>query len=413
MTPTPRAVAFLAFAALTALWLPRTAAVAAMTVVAAFTVADAWTVRRPPDVERRLPKVLARGATADLRVVPVTTHRVTVHQPAAPGILIEPAVAADRLDATVSATLRGRHVLGPVSLRVFGPLGLAAWYHRVGSPVEVHVYPDLPQAARIAADVRTGRFAEDGRHRRGPLGIGTELESIRDYQPDDDIRQVNWPATLRCGRPMSNQYRTEQDRSILCLVDLGRLMATPVGDATRLDLALDAAVAVAAVADAVGDRVGLVAFDDQVRRRVSPRRDGGRAFVDAVWDLQPSSVDADYELAFQIAAGSKRSLVVVFTDLFDEVAARPLVSAIGVLTRHHAVTVASVRDPAIDEALGRPPADVGDAVAAGVAAELEASARLAAARLTGAGAAVVSSAPDRLAGDVVGSYLRAKRRARL
>src|SRR5207253_8103026 len=47
---------------------------------------------------------------------------------------------------------------------------------------------------------------------RGPLGLGTEFELIREYEPDDDIRQVNWRATARLGRPMSNQYRLEQDR---------------------------------------------------------------------------------------------------------------------------------------------------------------------------------------------------------
>ena len=52
---------------------------------------------------------------------------------------------------------------------------------------------------------------------------------IRDYQPDDDIRQVNWRATARLGRPMSNQYRLEQDRDLLLLIDAGRLSTAPLG----------------------------------------------------------------------------------------------------------------------------------------------------------------------------------------
>ncbi len=413
MTPTPLAVVLLAVAAAVALVLPVPVAVAAMAVVAAASATDAAFVRRPPPVDRRLPTLLARGVDTRLTVEVDSPFQVTVHQPQTSGLHIEPLVGEGRLVATLHPVLRGRHVLGPVSLRTVGPLGLGAWYHRVGGSVEVKVYPDLPAAARIATDVRRGRFAADGRHRHGPLGLGTELESVRDYQPDDDIRQVNWAATLRVGRPMSNQYRTEQDRSVLCLVDLGRLMATPVGDRTRLDVALDAAVAVAAVADVVGDRIGLVAFDDQVRRHLAPRRDGGRAFVDATFDLQPSPTDADYELAFHIAAGLKRSLVIIFTDLLDEAAARPLVAAVPVLARHHAVTVASVGDPAIDEALGRPPRRLDDAVEAAVAAELEAAGRLAASRLAAVGASVIRTGPDSFASRVVASYLRAKRRALL
>ena len=63
--------------------------------------------------------------------------------------------------------------------------------------------------------MRQGRFRDAGRRTRGPLGLGTEFESIRDYPPDDDIRQVNWRATERIGRPMSNQYRVEQDRDVM------------------------------------------------------------------------------------------------------------------------------------------------------------------------------------------------------
>ena len=150
-----------------------------------------------------------------------------------------------------------------------GPLGLAAWYRRVGDAAEVLVYPDLPAAWRLALAVRQGRFRDPGRLTRGPLGLGTDFESIRDYLPDDDIRQVNWRATARLGRPMSNQYRVEQDRDVVCLVDAGRLMAAPLGDRTRLDATIDAVAAVALVADEVGDRCGVVAFDDDVIRHAA------------------------------------------------------------------------------------------------------------------------------------------------
>ena len=107
---------------------------------------------------------------------------------------------------------------------------------------------------------------------------------------------------------MSNQYRVEQDREVMLLIDTGRLMAAPLEDRTRLDAAIDAAVTVALVADVVGDRAGVVAFDDAIRRNLPPRRAGGDAVVRALFDLEPRPVDADYELAFQTVEGAKRSL---------------------------------------------------------------------------------------------------------
>jgi uncharacterized protein (DUF58 family) len=248
---------------------------------------------------------------------------------------------------------------------------------------------------------------------RGPLGLGTDFESIRDYLPDDDIRQVNWRATARLARPMSNQYRVEQDRDVVCLLDMGRLMAAPLGDRTRLDATVDAATAVALVADEVGDRAGVVAFDDRVRRRLPPARGGGDAVVRAVFDIEPTMVDSDYELAFRAVGSGKRAFVLVLTDLLEEAAAQPLVDAMPVLARRHAVVVAGVTDPDLDLLVHTRPRAPAEVYAAAVALDvLDARARVAA-QLRRQGADVLEASPDLLPNACVGAYLRAKARARL
>jgi uncharacterized protein (DUF58 family) len=278
---------------------------------------------------------------------------------------------------------------------------------------EVLVYPDLPEAWRLARAVRTGRLSVEGRRPRGPLGLGTDFESIRDYQPDDDIRQVNWPATARIGRPMSNQYRVEQDRDIICAVDAGRLMAAPLGGATRLDIALDAVAALCFVADELSDHCGALAFDSSLRKEIAPRRKGARTVVRALFDLEPSSLDSDYELAFRVASQAKRSLVVVLTDLLEEGAARPLIDAVPLLSGRHAVLVASPVDTDIEALVTQPAESIEDAYAVAAAVDVLAARAGAVARLRAAGADVVEAPPHLFAAACVGAYLRAKQRARL
>src|SRR5699024_6654537 len=158
-------------------------------------------------------------------------------------------------------------------------------------------HADLPGARRIAAAVRQGRFRDPGR-RRGPLGLGTDFETIRTYTPDDDIRRMNWLATERTGHPMVNQHREDTERDLWCLVDGGRLLAAPIGDRTRLDLAVDAVAAVAAVAEAVGDRIGAIVFDDEVRRVIAPRRAAAASLMRNLDDLEATMVDSDPLAAF-------------------------------------------------------------------------------------------------------------------
>ncbi|HET7488995.1 MAG TPA: DUF58 domain-containing protein [Acidimicrobiales bacterium] len=416
MSPAPRAGWVMGALAVAAVIVPVPLVLLAVLALATATVVDALAVRRLPVAERRVAAILARGVPAPVAVEVAPGRRVRARQPSTADLVVEPPEAAGGLEAVLLPRRRGRHMLPPAAVRSTGPLGLGRWDHRVTGPTEVLVYPDLPAARRLALAVRQGRFGGEGRRRRGHLGLGTDFESIRDYSPDDDIRQVNWQASERLDRPMSNQYRVDQDRDVVCLVDAGRLMAAPLPGPpvqTRLDAALDAVAAVALVADELGDRCGAVAFDAAVRRQVAPRRKGGRPVVEALFDLEPAGADSDYELAFRAVARAKRSLVLVYTDLLEEGAARPLLEAMPVLARRHAVVVASVVDPDLAAIVATPPVVPLDAYEAAVAVEvLDARARVAH-QLGRAGAEVVEAPPGRLGAASVAAYLRLKDRARV
>lgn len=420
MSFTWRTMTLLALAAITAIWLPLGLSALLMAFIATAAIADALQVRKPPSFTVEAPAILSRGVAASLDVTPVSASPgVLVKQPVATAdITLSPSTGTDSLQSVVLADRRGRHVLPPLATKSRGPLGLGVWYHRVGEGNVLTVYPDLPAARRIAMDVRVGRFRGDGRRSRGPLGLGTDLESIREYLPDDDIRQVNWRATARVGSPMSNTYRVEQDRHVVCLIDCGRLMAAPVTTAdggatvTRLDVAVDVVAAITAVATEIGDKVGVVAFDQDIIRIVSPRRDGAATVLDAIHDLEPAAVDADYERAFQHAVGLKRSLVIVLTDLLDETAGKPLVDAIPVLMRKHAVTVVGLSDPYVDQRISTPAETLDEAMETAVALDIQGTKELLTARLRHSGADVVEGSVGSLSVRTVAAYLRAKRQAR-
>ena len=413
--PTARAGLMITAVLVSAIAVPGSVIILVGVLVGGAIVADAWMARATPAAVRAVPNLLVRGQAARISIAiadapPGTTR---VRQPRAEEVHVSPPEGDGGLTAAVTADRRGRHELQPVALRVTGPLRLAAWYRRVGEAAELVVYPDVPNARRIATAVRRGLFRDSGEITRGPLGLGTDFESIRDYLPDDDIRQVNWPATQRQGRPMSNQYRVEQDRIVIGLVDSGRLMGAPIGDRTRLDAALDALTAVAYVADEVGDRSGVVAFADTVRRRAKPNRRGADGIVRAIFDLEPAPVDAAYELAFRSVGGGKRALVMVFTDLLDGAAASELLRAVPVLARRHAVVVVSAIDPDLDSYRRSRPETTADVYRTAATVDLLAHRRLVVHSLERAGATVVEALPGALSEACVRTYLRAKTRSRL
>lgn len=414
MSPTPRVAFVAAVVALAVLWVPVPLVLGGEVALLVAAVVDALAARRAPEAERAVATDVARGVPT-----PFSVHvngrpavAIRVRQPQVPDVVVEPSEAPEGIAGTLVARRRGRHELPAIVTRATGPLGLGRWDHVVGAPVEVRSHPDLPGARRLATAVRQGRFRDPGL-RRGELGLGTDFESVRDYVPDDDVRRINWLASERTGRPMANQYREDTERDLWCLVDAGRSMTSPIGDRTRLDIALDAVAAIAAVADAVGDRVGAVAFDSTIRRTLRPRRAGGEDLLRALYDLEPEPVDSDYELAFHTVAGAKRALVVVSTDLLEEAAARPLLDAMPVLARRHAVMVATVADPDLRRTVTVAPSTVTDVHAAAVATELLAARDRTVVALRRYGAAVVDVAPDRFPSACVAAYLTLKSRARI
>lgn len=415
MSPTPRLALCVAVCAVVALVLGPGVAVFATVLVLGVAAGDAFAARRPPQLRRTLAPILLRGVASPLQVEVLTGHSrpVRVRQASVPDLRIADLQADGGLDTTVTATRRGRHVLPAVATRVRGPLGLGAWDHTGLGTAAVSVYPDLVTARRLAVAARESRRRDPGLRGRGPLGLGSEFERVRDYVPDDDVRQVNWRATARVGRPMSNEHRFETERDIMLCVDAGRLMAAPAGDRTLLDAAVDAASAVALVADELGDRCGVIAYDDRVLRHHPCGRASGQAVVEAIHDLEPSDRDADAQRALTRLTGGKRALIVVLTDLVEPVAARPLVAAMPVVVRRHAVVVASTRDAAVHGRAYTEPQHELDVLAQVVALDvLDARAR-AAARLGAAGAVVIQAPPDALAARCVDAYLTLKRRARI
>ena len=338
---------------------------------------------------------------------------IRVRQSVPPTLSVQPPSAAGGdIDGELIGRHRGIHVLPPLTVRAAGPLGLGSIDHSLGTSQDVIVLPDLPRARRLAAARRWGRSSDEGRI-RARLGLGTEFETIRDYSADDDIRQVNWIATARVGRAMSNQYRVDENRDLMCAVDTGRLMAAPAGEMSRLDVALNAVAVLAVAAEEAGDRVGALSFEAKVTRQLSPRRRGAEAVVRALFDLEPTEVESDYERAFYAVGRQKRALVAVFTDLVDDGAVRTLLAATPVLTRRHVVLIASSTDRDLLAVTSTAPRDPRDVVRASVALELLASRRRAVSLLRALGAVVVEASPEALGPACVRAYLDLKQRARL
>jgi uncharacterized protein (DUF58 family) len=326
-----------------------------------------------------------------------------------------PAGERRRVTTRLHPTRRGDRTADRITIRSLGPLGLAARQgsHRV--PWTVRVLP--PFNSRKHLPSRLARLRElDGRTSLLVRGQGTEFDSLREYIPGDDTRSIDWRATARRGSVAVRTWRPERDRHILIVLDTGRTSAGRVGDAPRLDSAMDAALLLAVLAARAGDRVDLLAYDRGVRASVQGRHanDILPALVNAMALLEPELVESDAPglVATVLHRAPHRSLVVLLTGLDAAPVEEGLLPVLPQLTHRHNVLVASVADPRVQElAEGR---GTLDAVYAAAAAEQARAERLRTAqRLTRHGATVVDAPPADIAPALADAYLALKASGRL
>ncbi|WP_431678873.1 DUF58 domain-containing protein [Kitasatospora sp. KL5] len=326
-----------------------------------------------------------------------------------------PAGERRRLTTVLGPTRRGDHRAHRVTIRSFGPLGLAARQGAHDVPWTLRALP--PFASRKHLPSRLARLRElDGRTSVLTRGQGTEFDSLREYLPGDDVRSIDWRASARRNTVAVRTWRPERDRHILIVLDTGRGSAGRVGDAPRLDAALDAALLLTALATKAGDRVDLLAHDRVRRAAVVGRSatDVLPAFTDAMTTLEPALVETDLRAltATALRMAPHRSLIVLFTGLDAGAAEDGLLPQLPLLTKRHEVVLASVADPRLDElAAGRGTLDA--VYGAAAAEQTRADRRRTAERLTRHGVTVLDAPPAALPPALADAYLALKAAGRL
>lgn len=375
-------------------------------------------------VERRLPAGAVLGQQVRARWI--VTNRsgrrvdVAVADDLAPSLQAATRRCRVRLPSRSTATVafdlrparRGRFVLDEVVIRTVGPLGLVG-RQRARALVDVlRVYPRFPSRADAELRLRRAQVADVGLRTARGRGGGTEFDQLRDYTPDDEFRKLDWAATARTARPIVRDYRAEQNQTVINLLDNGRLMAGTVADVPRVEHAMDAVMALTTVAAGMGDKCGLLTFDQQVRSVVTAGR--GRQQLglvnEAMYDLEPVLGESDYRTAFTTALVRfrRRALLVIHTELAPHSVDESLLPALPLLLRTHVVIVAAALDPEVSgwatDAVDEWPDVYRQAAAIGSLDDR----RRAAIRLRALGAHVVDAAPDRLALELIDAYLGIK-----
>ncbi|MGW9440027.1 DUF58 domain-containing protein [Streptomyces sp. NPDC055607] len=329
--------------------------------------------------------------------------------------LTVPAGERRRVTTSLRPTRRGDRRAERITVRSYGPLGLAARQGGHEVPWTVRVLP--PFTSRKHLPSRLARLRElDGRTSVLTRGEGTEFDSLREYVPGDDTRSIDWRATARQTAVAVRTWRPERDRHVLIVLDTGRTSAGRVGDVPRLDASMDAALLLTALASRAGDRVDLLAYDRRLRAQVQGRSAGDvlPAVTDALAPLEPELVETDARglVATALSRASRRSLIVLLTGLDAAPVEEGLLPVLPQLTQRHTLLVASVADPHIAR-MATNRGTLEGVYEAAAATQTQSQRTRTADQLRRHGVTVVDATPETLAPTLADAYLALKAAGRL
>jgi uncharacterized protein (DUF58 family) len=209
----------------------------------------------------------------------------------------------------------------------------------------------LPEALLRALDLKIGRRIDGllpGEHRTAAVGVGTELAQIREWQPADDVRRIDWNATARSGEVQVRVDVAERALTSWLVLDVSPSMRFGTADRRKWDVAEGVAVAMGHLASRRGNRIGVATFGGTTSLALRPRQ--GRVGLLGVLlavrgdpeteRVGPTSIGTALTHVARIAR--QRALAVVVSDFRGPRDWRaPLLR----LAARHAVVAVEIRDP--------------------------------------------------------------------
>ena len=314
-------------------------------------------------------------------------------------------------------TARGSYGFGSVVGRIRSRFGLI--WKQVRWPIaeSVRVYPNIHEARKHELYAFRNRELLVGRRRMRFKGQGREFESLREFVTGDEIHHISWSATARRGKLMTREYRVEKSQNVVVMLDTGRLMTARIGELTKVDHAINAALSISCVALAGGDNVGLLTFGRHVESFLAPRRSKDQLanIMEALYAIEPAMIEPSYARAFNylVANNRRRSLVIILTDLIDSEASADLLSHARLLMPRHLPLIVTIGDSDLRALVTHAPSSIAEVYRQSVAEELIRQRDEALSRITHAGGLALDVPVGRLSIELVNKYLDVKERGLL
>lgn len=196
--------------------------------------------------------------------------------------------------------------------------------------------------------IESGKLAEDilaGAYHSAFKGRGIEFEEVREYQPGDDIRSIDWNVTARQNKPFIKNFREERQLTVMLIVDISS--STIFGSKRKIKREIIAEIAslLAFTAAHNNDKVGLILFGGGIELYIPPK-EGTKHLLRIIRDVliyKPKTKGTSIKKALELLGKVQQKMGICF--LISDFLCPTCPKALAVAAKRHDLVGISVRDP--------------------------------------------------------------------
>jgi uncharacterized protein (DUF58 family) len=199
---------------------------------------------------------------------------------------------------------------------------------------------------------RTRYLANDlfaGQYESAFKGQGIEFAEVREYQPGDDIRSIDWNVSARFGHPFVKVYHEERELTVMLLLDLSGSHLFGTKSKFKRELLAEIAGMLAFLAIRTNDKVGAILFSSQVEKYIPPKKGAAHVWrlIKEIFTYEPEQLTTHIDEVFNYLnrVVKRHAIVFLISDCMDTGFERSL----RLTAKKHDLTVIRICDPAEDE----------------------------------------------------------------
>jgi uncharacterized protein (DUF58 family) len=201
-------------------------------------------------------------------------------------------------------------------------------------------------------ELRTARLATDqlaGGYQSVFKGRGMAFAEVRQYQPGDDVRFIDWNVSARMQETYVKVFTEEREMTVMLLVDLSASEQMGSSARPKVETAAEVAALLAFSAIKNNDRVGLILFTDRVEKFVPPKKGRGHVMrvITEILTARPEGEGTDLRVALDLLGNVARRRCVAF--LVSDFLAEGYEHALRVAAARHDLVPVQVTDPREEE----------------------------------------------------------------